>query len=76
MGLESFRLGHDPVKSPLDCRSYRSLTLANSLRVLLVSDTEMDKAAAALNVKVGYFSDPEDLPGLFHFLEHMVRNVT
>lgn len=29
-------------------------------------------AAAALCVNVGSFSDPSDLPGLAHFLEHMV----
>ena len=29
-------------------------------------------AAAALCVSVGSFSDPSDLPGLAHFLEHMV----
>ena len=30
------------------------------------------QAAAALCVEVGSFSDPDDLPGLAHFLEHMV----
>ncbi|XP_061744582.1 nardilysin-like [Nerophis ophidion] len=30
------------------------------------------QAAAALCINVGSFSDPDDLPGLAHFLEHMV----
>lgn len=30
------------------------------------------QAAAALCVKVGSFSDPKELPGLAHLLEHMV----
>uniref|UniRef100_A0A665VGD9 Nardilysin-like n=1 Tax=Echeneis naucrates TaxID=173247 RepID=A0A665VGD9_ECHNA len=30
------------------------------------------QAAAALCISVGSFSDPDDLPGLAHFLEHMV----
>lgn len=30
------------------------------------------QAAAALCVGVGSFSDPKDIPGLAHFLEHMV----
>ena len=29
-------------------------------------------AAASLSVNIGSFSDPTDLPGLAHFLEHMV----
>ena len=30
------------------------------------------KAAAALSVGVGSFADPEEAPGLAHFLEHML----
>jgi insulysin len=56
----------------LDQRSYRLLTLSNELEVLLVHDAETDKAGAAMDVNVGYFSDPEHLPGLAHFLEHML----
>uniref|UniRef100_A0A665VFD5 Nardilysin-like n=1 Tax=Echeneis naucrates TaxID=173247 RepID=A0A665VFD5_ECHNA len=34
--------------------------------------TDSKCAAAALCISVGSFSDPDDLPGLAHFLEHMV----
>jgi insulysin len=45
---------------------------ANGLRILLISDTDADKAAASLNVDVGNFCDPTHLPGLAHFCEHML----
>lgn len=60
------------VKSPNDDRSYESLELDNGLKVLLISDPETDKAAAALDVNVGNGSDPESREGLAHFLEHML----
>ena len=40
--------------------------------VLLASDPNADTAAAALNVRVGHFSDPDQVPGLAHFCEHML----
>ncbi|BGP38162.1 metalloprotease [Rhodotorula kratochvilovae] len=55
-----------------DDRTYRFLTLANGLKALLISDPKTDKAAAALGVQVGHLSDPDDLPGLAHFCEHML----
>lgn len=60
------------IKSPLDDRTYRALTLPNGLRVTLVSDPAMQKAAAALDVHVGSYANPVDLPGLAHFCEHML----
>ncbi|WP_069383177.1 insulinase family protein [Halomonas caseinilytica] len=61
-----------PRVSPHDERDYRVLTLDNGLTALLVSDSEADKAAASLNVDVGSAQDPDDLPGLAHYLEHML----
>lgn len=71
--LESGVIVSAPLEvSPLDTRVYRALTLSNKLNVLLISDEDSDKAAAALDVSVGSFSDPTELPGLAHFLEHML----
>jgi len=61
-----------PAKSHSDNRHYRYLQLANGLEALLVHDSETDKAAAAMDVHVGHFSDPASAPGLAHFLEHML----
>eukprot|EP00177_Eucheuma_denticulatum_P003195 GFKZ01005765.1.p1 GENE.GFKZ01005765.1~~GFKZ01005765.1.p1 ORF type:complete len:989 (+),score=151.19 GFKZ01005765.1:159-3125(+) len=64
---------HPPLEvSPLDQRTYRAATLSNDLSVLLISDHGSDKAAAAMNVAVGHFSDPPEIPGLAHFCEHML----
>jgi secreted Zn-dependent insulinase-like peptidase len=59
-------------QSPNDLKKYRSLTLDNGLRVLLVHNEETDKCAAALAVNGGHFNDPDDRQGLAHFLEHML----
>jgi insulysin len=59
-------------KSPNDNRDYRYITLANGLRVLLVSDPTTDKAAASLVVFRGSHHEPAEYPGLAHFLEHML----
>lgn len=58
--------------SPYDTREYRALTLENGLRVLLVSDPETEKSAAALAVGVGSMQNPDEQLGLAHFLEHML----
>ncbi|KAG8080044.1 hypothetical protein GUJ93_ZPchr0007g4342 [Zizania palustris] len=55
-----------------DKRGYRRVVLSNALECLLISDPDTDKAAASMNVSVGYFCDPDGLEGLAHFLEHML----
>ncbi|XP_045464651.1 insulin-degrading enzyme [Harmonia axyridis] len=59
-------------KSKEDKRLYRGLVLSNKLKVLLVSDSSTDKSAAAMDVNVGYMSDPKNILGLAHFCEHML----
>ena len=53
-------------------RSYRAMTLANGLRVILAHDDSCDKAAAALAVGVGKLQEPKHIAGLAHFCEHML----
>ncbi|GKV27575.1 hypothetical protein SLEP1_g36735 [Rubroshorea leprosula] len=68
-------IGKDDIeilKPRTDKREYRRIVLKNSLEVLLISDRETDKCAASMDVSVGYFSDPDGLEGLAHFLEHML----
>ncbi|GLT96012.1 hypothetical protein SLE2022_136620 [Rubroshorea leprosula] len=60
------------LKPRTDNRQYQRIVLKNSLQVLLISDPETDKCAAAMDVGVGSFSDPDGLEGLAHFLEHML----
>jgi insulysin len=63
----------DCLETPsLDDRSYRVVRLPNQLEVLLVHDANTDKASAAMDVNVGSFSDPKDLEGLSHTVEHML----
>lgn len=59
-------------KSPADHREYRSVLLPNKLQAILIHDANTDKAAASLDVKIGSFSEPNEIPGLAHFLEHML----
>lgn len=59
-------------KSPNDHRELQSFKLTNELSVLLISDPNADKAAAAMNIAVGSNADPENRQGLAHFLEHML----
>lgn len=60
------------VKSEEDKRLYRGLKLDNGIKVLLISDPSTDKSACCLSCEVGHMSDPENLPGLAHFVEHML----
>ncbi len=62
-----------PLKNPdLAGRQVLKLKLANSLEVYLISDPTADKSGAELTVQAGSWDDPEEYPGIAHFLEHML----
>jgi secreted Zn-dependent insulinase-like peptidase len=60
------------LQSPNDVFKCRYLVLANGLRVLVASDPAAEEAAAALCVGAGGLADPDEIPGLAHFCEHML----
>lgn len=61
-------------KPLLDDRAYRLFKLdKNDLHVLVISDPQSDRAAAAVDVNVGSFADKEyGISGLAHFCEHLL----
>lgn len=48
------------------------IELENGLKVLLISDPNAELSGAMMSVNVGSWEDPEEHPGLAHFLEHML----
>lgn len=62
-----------PILTPaFNDRQTLKIRLNNGLQAYLVSDPNVDKSSAALTVKTGSWEDPEDSPGIAHFLEHML----
>lgn len=60
------------IKSQNDKRDYAFETLANGLKLLVVSDPNAQRAAVAVDVAVGSGNEPVEFLGLAHFLEHML----
>ncbi|CAD8148619.1 unnamed protein product [Paramecium pentaurelia] len=56
----------------IDKNEYQYFTLQNGLKVLVIQDPEAKIAQAALCVNVGSWTEPDEYPGLAHFLEHML----
>lgn len=72
-GVENKQSSTLDIVTPVsDQREYQYLELENGLRVFIISDSEAERSAAALDVNVGSGNDPADRMGLAHFLEHML----
>ncbi|OJD26939.1 hypothetical protein ACJ73_01661 [Blastomyces percursus] len=65
------RLADGLEKATVDDRSYRLIRLQNGMEVLLVHDLNTDRAGASMDVGVGSYSEPDNLHGVAHFLEHL-----
>ena len=54
-------------------RTYRNIELSNGLKVLLVQDKRALQSTAAISIDgAGQFSEPKEIPGLAHLMEHIV----
>lgn len=64
----------NPVIPYSSVRKYKTIKLPNNgMQVLLVSDRRLSMAQAALSIRgAGQFSDPDNLPGCAHLMEHMI----
>ncbi|KAG1891434.1 Metalloenzyme, LuxS/M16 peptidase-like protein [Suillus subluteus] len=72
MVAHDWRRVENHANSQLDEREYRLIKLENGLLAMLIQDPKADIAAASLDVAVGHMSDPDDIPGLAHFCEHLL----
>lgn len=60
------------LSSDLAERKTAKLLLPNGVQVLCISDPNADQSAVMVAVGSGYWSDPEEYPGMAHFCEHML----
>jgi Secreted/periplasmic Zn-dependent peptidases, insulinase-like len=53
-------------------RETAKIKLTNGLIVFIVSDPDIKESAAAMAINAGSWNDPEEYPGMAHFMEHML----
>jgi insulysin len=56
----------------LQSRKTAKIELPNGLQAYLISDPDIDQSAASISVEAGSWQDPDEYPGMAHFLEHML----
>ncbi|KAJ9065137.1 hypothetical protein DSO57_1022913 [Entomophthora muscae] len=75
-GIKYQQLSTPFLKGQSDDREYLGFKLANRMKVLVISDPSASRAAAAMNVGVGFMADTKDMPGIAHLCEHMLFSGT
>lgn len=76
-GLTKVVIVEDKSKTPvltssLQDRKTLKIRLENGLEAYIISDPQSNQSAAALSVQSGSWQDPEEFPGMAHFVEHML----
>jgi insulysin len=56
----------------VDHNEYRYFDLKNKLKVLLIHDPSVQLSESSMTVHKGSWDEPNEFPGLAHFLEHML----
>ncbi|PFH33527.1 sporozoite developmental protein [Besnoitia besnoiti] len=62
----------DILKPDADYRDFYHFQLSNGMQCLAIHHPKTTEAAYSVAVNTGSLYDPQDLPGLAHFLEHML----
>ncbi|KAK8807367.1 hypothetical protein WA158_004126 [Blastocystis sp. Blastoise] len=68
----SFTLMNGIEKSVNDPRDMDHYVLDNGIRVFAIHDELCEPSLCSISIGAGSFQDPEDCPGLAHFVEHLL----
>lgn len=55
-----------------DKLKYRTIALDNKMKIFLIQDDDSNISSANMLVNVGHMHNPESMPGMAHYLEHML----
>jgi secreted Zn-dependent insulinase-like peptidase len=55
-----------------DKLNYRTIELKNKMKIFFIQDVETNISSANMYVNVGTIDNPHDIPGMAHYLEHML----
>jgi len=53
-------------------RKYENIVLNNEIECVIVSDKNSKTSSCCVVVNTGYYDDPDEFPGLAHFVEHLL----
>lgn len=71
---KNYEVIHDQSVYSKQDANYKTLKIAlrNGIKVLLISDSSLSESSASLSVNAGSWDDPNESPGMAHFVEHLL----